>query len=331
MEEYDTATLRGNSHRALIFGISGQDGAYLSKLLLSKGYEVYGTSRDAELSPFSNLTALGIRDKVCVYSVIPSDFMEVMKCVSEVDPTEVYNLSGQTSVGLSFFQPHEAFESITVATLNMLESLRFLKKDIRFFNACSGECFGGTTDAAKESTPLAPKSPYAVAKAASLWQVSNYRNSYALFVCSGILFNHESPLRPSRFVTKKIVDAASRIASGSKEKLLLGNMKIRRDWGWAPEYVEAMWLMLQQESPGDLVISTGEVNSLEDFVSYAFDCFSLDWKNHVRIAEGLFRPSEVTQSWGDPAKAEEELGWRARKKMTDVVSAMIQAKQGEKF
>lgn len=319
------------SKTALIFGVTGQDGSYLLRFLLSKGYEVHGTSRDSELSSFANLRALGIRESVIAHSVIPSDFRGVVQCIREVNPSEIYDLSGQTSVGLSFSQPIETFESIAVTTLNILESMRFLGLGARFYNACSGECFGGTISPANEKTPFSPKSPYAAAKAASFWQVANYREAYGLFACSGILFNHESPLRPSRFVTRKIISAAARIASGSGEILHLGDLSIYRDWGWAPEYVEAMWLMLQQASPGDFVISTGELNSLEDFVSRAFGFFRLDWRQHVRISQDLFRPAEVKSSWGDPSRAARELGWAANMRMNDVVAAMARAEAGKGF
>jgi GDPmannose 4,6-dehydratase len=235
---------------ALICGISGQDGAYLAQLLLSKGYNVCGTSRDAQVSSFSNLVKLGIRDRVKLESVALNDFRSVLQVLTKIQPDEVYNLAGQTSVSLSFEQPVETLESIATGTLNLLESMRFFNKPIKFYNAGSSECFGDTNgEAATESTPFRPRSPYAVAKAAAFWEVANYREAYNLFACSGILFNHESPLRPERFVTQKIVSTACRIAAGSSEKLLLGNIEIERDWGWAPEYVEAMYLMLQQDEP----------------------------------------------------------------------------------
>ena len=252
-----------NKHkkRALISGISGQDGAYLAKLLLDKGYEVFGSSRDAQMANFSNLKRLGIYDHIGFESMALNDFRSVLQTLAKVNPDELYNLAGQSSVGLSFQQPVETLESISVGTLNLLEAIRFIKLPVKFYNACSSECFGDTGGlAAIETTPFKPRSPYAVAKAAAFWELANYREAYGLFACSGILFNHESPLRPERFVTRKIVAAACRIAGGSKEKLRLGNISIARDWGWAPEYVEAMWLMLQQEQPDDYVIATGETN-----------------------------------------------------------------------
>ena len=220
---------------ALICGISGQDGAYLAQLLLSKGNRVVGTSRDAQISSFGNLVRLGIRDRIEVESAALSDFRSVLQVLIKVEPDEIYNLAGQSSVALSFQQPVETLESISVGTLNLLEAIRFTRQPIKLYNACSGECFGDIADAADESTPFRPRSPYAVAKAAAFWEVANYREAYNIFACSGILFNHESPLRPARFVTRKIVSAACRIAAGSREKLQLGNIAIQRDRGWAPE------------------------------------------------------------------------------------------------
>jgi GDPmannose 4,6-dehydratase len=205
-----------------------------------------------------------------------------------------------------------------------LEAIRFTGKPIKLYNASTGECFGDIADAADEQTPFRPRSPYAVAKAAAFWEVANYREAYNILACSGILFNHESPLRPARFVTKKIVTAACRIAAGSREKLILGNIAIQRDWGWAPEYVEAMWLMMQQEPPDDFVIATGESHSLEEFVETAFTRLGLDWRQHVVIDPALFRPTEIAISRGNPRKSREILGWQARYKMKDVVALMVE-------
>ena len=314
--------------RALIFGISGQDGAYLSDLLLEKKYQVHGTSRDAEMASFANLKKLGIRDRISVSSTAMVDFRSVQHTIERTQPHEIYNLSGQSSVGLSFEQPAETLESIAQGTLNILEALRTLGGGIRFYNAGSGECFGDTGDApANEETAFRPRSPYAVAKAAACWQVSLYRQAYDVFACSGILFNHESPLRPERFVTRKVVAAAVRIAAGSKERLTLGNLAIRRDWGWAPEYVDAMWRMMQMDRPEDLVIATGRANSLEGFVATAFSQLDLDWREHVDIDETLFRPAEIECGFGDAARAGNVLGWQARKNMSDVVAAMIDAER----
>lgn len=310
--------------KAFICGISGQDGAYLAEFLLSRGYRVAGSSRDAQVSPFVNLERLNLRHRLEVESVALTDFRSVLQALIKVEADEVYNLAGQSSVALSFQQPVETMESIGIGTLNLLEAIRFLGRPIKLYNACSGECFGDITDAADETTPFRPRSPYAVAKAAAFWEVANYREAYRLFACSGLLFNHESPLRPARFVTKKIVATACRIAAGSPEKLRLGNIAIQRDWGWAPEYVEAMWLMLQQEKPDDYVIATGESHSLEEFVAAAFAQVGLQWRDHVVIDPEFFRPTEISVSRGNPQKAASTFGWRARYQMPEVVRLMCQ-------
>jgi GDPmannose 4,6-dehydratase len=243
--------------RALICGVGGQDGSYLARFLLTKGYVVFGTSRDAQGASFRNLHALGIAKQVSTLSMVPEDFRSVFMAVKTAMPDEIYYLAGQSSVGLSFDQPAETIQSAVLGTLNMLEAARMADKQIRLYHAGSSECFGDTDGkAADESTPFNPRSPYAVAKASAFWLVNNYREAYDLYACTGILFNHESPLRPAHFVTQKIVAAAKRIAAGSDEVLTLGRMDIARDWGWAPEYVEAMWRMLQQEHPDDFVIAT---------------------------------------------------------------------------
>jgi GDPmannose 4,6-dehydratase len=313
--------------KALICGVSGQDGAYLARLLLDKGYAVHGSSRDAQMSSFRNLARLGVVGKVNLESVAVNDFRSVLQALMKIQPDEIYNLSGQSSVGLSFQQPVETLESISVGTLNFLEAIRFAGRPIRFYNAGSSECFGDIRDVADESTPFAPRSPYAVAKSAAFWEVANYREAYGLYACSGVLFNHESPLRPERFVTKKIVAAAARIAAGGREKLRLGNIAIRRDWGWAPEYVEAMWRMLQQEKPEDFVIATGESHSLEEFVDAAFAVVNLDWRDHVVQDPGLLRPTELSAGRGNPARALTGLGWKARHRMRDVVRMMMEAER----
>jgi len=309
--------------KALICGISGQDGAYLAQLLLKKGYIVYGTSRDAQMSSFQKLVRLGIREKVKLESMALSDFRSVIQVIKKIKPDEIYNLAGQSSVGLSFEQPVETMESISLSTLNLLEAIRFIDLPIKFYNAGSGEFFGNTIEPADENTPFRPRSPYAVAKATAFWEVTNYRESYDIFACSGILFNHESPLRPERFVTRKIVAAACKIKNGSKEKLCLGNISVQRDWGWAPEYVEAMWLMLQQDQADDYIIATGQTYRLEDFVSEAFRLVGLDWKDHVFIDKSLLRPTDLAVGKANPIKAKEKLGWVAKYKMPDVVNMMI--------
>ena len=248
----------------------------------------------------------------------------MLQTVERVAPSEVYNLGGQSSVGLSFEQPIATHESITTGTLNILETVRELDPSIRIYSAASGESFGDT-EGANEDTPFKPRSPYAVAKAAAFWQVANYRDAYGLFACSGILFNHESPLRPQRFVTRKAVAAAARIAAGSEERLVLGDLSICRDWGWAPEYVDAMWRMLQPNVPDDYVIATGAACSLEVFVAAAYAYFELDWRDHVDVDERLFRPAEIARGFGDAGKARDVLGWQAATRMPEVVHRMAEA------
>jgi GDPmannose 4,6-dehydratase len=310
--------------RALITGISGQDGAYLAKHLLDLDYDVWGTSRDAQVSPFQNLHRLAIRDQVRLESLAVNDFRSVLQVLAKVKPDEVYNLGGQTSVSLSFQQPVETLESISISTLNFLECIRFIGQPIRFYNAGSSECFGDLNGApANELTPFRPRSPYAVAKSTAYWQVANYREAYGLYACSGILFNHESPLRPERFVTKKIALAAARIAHGLQNELALGNTEVWRDWGWAPEYVEAMHAMLQRDEPEDFVIATGLSCSLHEFVEVAFRHVGLDPCRHVKVDRGLFRPTEIEIGRGDASKAASVLKWQAKTKMPDVAKRLV--------
>lgn len=317
------------SKRALICGVSGQDGALLAKFLLDKDYEVHGTSRDAELGHFHNLEKLGIRERVNLRSISMTDFRGILQALVDVDPDEIYNLAGQSSVGLSFQQPVETLESIAHATLTLLEAIRFLHKPIRFYNAASGDCFGETRSSspATEDSQFRPRSPYAVAKAAAFWEVANYREAFGLFSCSGILFNHESPLRPARFVTRKVVQAAVRIADGESIRLKLGQVSVIRDWGWAPEYVDAMWRMLQQDVPRDYVIATGKSYSLEEFIASVFGAVNLDWRDHADIDPTLFRASEIAENYADPSRAHRELGWSAKLCLEDIVARLVEAER----
>ncbi len=311
---------------ALICGISGQDGAYLANFLLSKGYAVYGTSRDAQMSPFHNLVRLGIRDKVRLESVALNDFRSVLQVLMKVQPDEVYNLAGQSSVGLSFYQPVETLESISVGTLNLLEAIRFSARPIKFYNAGSGECFGDTDEGpADETTPFRPRSPYAVAKAAAFWEVANYREAYGIFACNGILFNHESARRGENFVTRKITTAVARIKLGLENRLTLGNLDARRDWGYAKDYVEAMWLMLQQKKADDFVIATGQAHTVREFLEEAFGYLKLDWKKYVRVDRKFFRPLEVNNLRGDASKARRVLGWKPKTSFRELVRLMVDA------
>ena len=308
---------------ALICGVGGQDGSFLARLLLEKNYQVIGTSRDAEGRRFENLHKLGILDCVRTVSMWPEDFRSVWKTVSTIKPDEIYFLAGQSSVGLSFEQPAETLHSIANGTLNLLEACRMTDAPIRLYHAGSSEAYGDTRGVpANEETTFSPRSPYAVAKAAATWLVNNYREAYGLYVCTGILFNHESTLRPERFVTQKIVTSASRIAAGELDCLELGRLDIARDWGWAPEYVDAMWRMLQQEQAGDYVIATGKSHTLREFVEAAFDFHNLDWRAHVRQKSELLRPSDIEVSAADPSKAYEILGWKAESDMYQVIEKM---------
>jgi GDPmannose 4,6-dehydratase len=319
----------GESHgrTALICGIGGQDGAYLARHLLAHGYTVIGTSRDAQASRFDGLAALGLRDRVTVVSMSPVDFRSTLQAVTRAAPDEIYNLAGQSSVGLSFDQPVETFESIVVGTVNLLEAIRLLGRPVRLYNAGSSEMFGNTgEETASEETVLKPRSPYGIAKATAFWQIAQYREAYGIAAATGILFNHESPLRPERFVTQKIVSAACRIARGEQDSLRLGDLSVRRDWGWAPEYVVAMHRMLQQEVLEDFVIATGVTSSLEDFVAEAFKAVGLDWRRHVTRDPKLVRPTEIACGRADTRRATERLGWTGETTMPEVVRRMVAAR-----
>ena len=321
------ATASCRDRTALICGIGGQDGAYLAQHLLDQGYAVVGTSRDAQAGRFSGLERLGIRDRVQLVSMSPIDFRSTFQVVKRSQPDEIYNLAGQTSVGLSFDQPVETFESIVVGTINLLEAIRMLGRPIRLYNAGSSEMFGNAGDEpAGERTVLKPRSPYGIAKATSFWQIAQYREAYGIRAATGILFNHESPLRPERFVTQKIVAAACRIARGEQQTLSLGDLSVHRDWGWAPEYVVAMHRMLQLDVLEDLVIATGHTHSLEEFVETAFAAVGLDWRRHVVRDPKLVRPTEIDRGRADTRRASDVIGWTARHAMHDVVRLMVEAR-----
>jgi GDPmannose 4,6-dehydratase len=311
---------------AVIFGVSGQDGAFLAKLLLEKNYRVTGVSRDISTASFDNLDRLNIRDNIELVSSSLADFTNVLTVINDIKPDEIYNLAGQSSVALSFDEPFETFESISVATLNLLEAIRILKIPVKLYNAGSGDCFGNMDgQTATENTPFRPRSPYGVAKAAAFWQIANYREVYGIFACTGISFNHESCLRPEQFVTRKIVKTACRIAKGKCKELLLGNISIERDWGWAPEYVIAMWMMLQQEKPDDYIIATGTTVSLEEFIATVFQRLNLDWKKYVKTDTRFLRPADIRTICANPEKAEKKLNWKARVHGCDVAQMMVDA------
>jgi GDPmannose 4,6-dehydratase len=311
---------------ALIFGISGQDGAYLAEHLLKQGIVVHGTARDKDSSNLSGLRQLRILDRITLHSTILNEFRSVATVLANVRPDLIFNLAAQSSVGLSFSQPVETIDSIMHGTINIMEAMRFLSLDARFYSASSSECFGSTEgEPAGETTPFHPRSPYAVGKAAAFWAVANYREAYGLFACSGILFNHESPLRPERYVTQKVVRGVMDIVEGKKSILELGLLNLERDWGWAPEYVVAMHKMLENDEPKDFVIATGETNSLQEFVAHCFACHDLDWQQHVTKNEEFVRPSDIASSCADPSKAREILGWSAETKMHGVIDRLLKA------
>jgi GDPmannose 4,6-dehydratase len=304
--------------RALICGISGQDGTYLAKLLLDRGYEVWGSSRDAELATFDNLRRLGIYESVRLVSLNLRDVGSVLGLLRRVRPDEVFSLAGQSSVGLSFEQPVETIESIALGALSLLEAIRLSDFDIRLYNAGSTECFGDTGDSvANEKSPLNPCSPYAVAKASAYWTVTNYRQAYGMYACTGILSNHDSPLRPRRFVTRKIIHAVASLALGASVRLSLGNLGVERDWGWAPEYVEAIAAMLDQPVPADYIIATGSSHTLQEFMETAFELVDKDWRAYVTIDEHLMRPTDILRNKVDPSKAASCLGWKAKNGMLE--------------
>jgi GDPmannose 4,6-dehydratase len=311
------------NNTALICGVTGQDGAYLAHHLLGLGYRVVGTSRDAQMADSSRLERLGVAADVQLLSLAPNDFRSVLKVVNGVQPQEIYYLAGQTSVGLSFEQPVECMESISVATLNLLEVIRYLDGGIRFFSAGSSECFGQTGEVpATEETPLRPRSPYAVAKAAAYWQVATYREAYGMYACTGILANHESPLRPKRFVTQKIIEGVRAIKAGQAKRIQLGNLDIWRDWGWAADYVQAMHRMLQAETPGDYLIASGTTTSLRQFALEAFAVAGLDLAEHLESVESLKRPADLNFSAINSCRIQDVLGWSSKRSIREIVEKM---------
>ncbi len=312
--------------RALVSGISGQDGAYLARLLLDKDYEVWGTSRDAESASRGNLTHLSIGENVHIVQLSEWSIDQIGNVLAHCRPHEIYHLAGQSSVGISFAEPLQSWDGIAVHTVNFLEAIRRVDPTIRFFYAGSSECFGDAGVACQESTPFRPKSPYAAAKAAATWAVAAYRASYGIFACTGILFNHESPLRPEGFVTQKIVTSACQIAKGLASRLCLGNVAVRRDWGWAEEYVNCMHRMLQIDQPEDFIIGTGRTESLEYIVERAFGYLNLNWKEFVTVDDSLLRPAEILCSAANPERAEKVLGWKARIDVDGVITRLIDEK-----
>lgn len=310
--------------KALVLGITGQDGSYLSKHLLAHGYVVVGTTRNAHSSTIKNLHTLGIQSRVQSLTLDLNDNEALYKAIKDIQPSHIFNLSGQSSVGYSFIEPGETYTSIVMSTLNCLEAIRKLDKSIRYYSAGSGEMFGNCATPAIETSAKKPISPYAIAKNIAHDLVSNYRNDFGLHASTGYLFNHESPLRDDKFVTKKIIKTAIRIKLGDNVRLSLGNLDIIRDWGWAPEFVEAMRLMSEMPTPGDYIIATGTSHSLKYFVASVFDQLGLHWENFVDIEAKLIRPKEIYQSHANPTKAYHKLRWKSEYDLTHIISAMIE-------
>ena len=312
------------SKKALITGITGQDGSYLSEFLLEKGYEVYGMVRRASLDRFDRIDH--IKDRIHLVQGDLTDQSSLDEAVKEIGPEEVYNLAAQSFVPTSWNQPTLTGEVTGIGTTRLLEAVRKLKPDARFYQASSSEMFGKVREVPQtELTPFHPRSPYGVAKVYGHFITVNYRESYNLFACSGILFNHESPRRGLEFVTRKITHGVARIKLGLANELRLGNLDAKRDWGFAGDYVKAMWLMLQQTEPDDYVVATGETHSVREFVETAFGAAALDWKKYVVIDPKFLRPAEVELLVGDPAKARKKLGWEPKVTFGELVQMMVDA------
>jgi GDPmannose 4,6-dehydratase len=319
-----------NGKRALITGISGQDGSYLAELLLEKGYEVHGIVRRSSSFNTDRIDHLyhdpheqGVR--LFTHYGDPADATALIKLLYELQPDEIYHLGAQSHVRVSFEIPEYTFDVTAAGTLRMLEAIREAGVSPRFYQASSSEMFGSAPPPQSEATPFHPRSPYGVAKVAAFWATVNYREAYEMFAVNGILFNHESPRRGETFVTRKITRAVARIAAGLQEKLYLGNLDAQRDWGYAPDYVEAMWLMLQADEPEDLVIATGETHSVRESVEIAFSRQGLDWEQYVEIDPKYYRPSEVDVLLGDASKAREKLGWEPKVRFKELVELMVDA------
>jgi GDPmannose 4,6-dehydratase len=308
--------------KALITGITGQDGSYLAEFLLSKGYKVYGLKRRSATPHFGNISHL--LDKIELISGDLLDLPSLIEAIRISDPDEIYNLAAQSFVADSWAQSIYTGQATALSVTNMLEAVRLTKPNIRFYQASSSEMFGKVVEIPqKETTPFYPRSPYAVAKVYGHWITVNYRESYDMYTCSGILFNHESPRRGLEFVTRKVTDAVARIKLGLQKELRLGNLDAKRDWGYAGDYVKAMWLILQQEHPDDYVIATGETHSVKELVEIAFGYVGLDWKNYVVQDPKLMRPAEVDILLGDPQKAKEKLGWKPEVSFEQLIKMMV--------
>ncbi len=310
--------------RALITGVTGQDGSYLAEFLLAKGYEVHGMVRRASTENFERIEPF--RDRIRLVQADLLDPMSLITMLSEIRPTELYNLAAQSFVPTSWAQPVLTAEFDAIGVTRVLEAIRLVDKQIRFYQASSSEMFGKVREVPQtELTPFHPRSPYGVAKVYAHYITVNYRESYGIFACSGILFNHESPRRGKEFVTRKVTEAVARIKLGQQSELRLGNLEARRDWGFAGDYVEAMWLMLQQDEPDDFVVATGESHTVAELAEIAFRHVGLDWRQHVREDPSLKRPAEVDLLVGDAGKARAKLGWRPRVSFDELIGMMVDA------
>ncbi len=311
--------------RALITGITGQDGAYLAKFLANKGYKVYGGYRRSSTRNFWRLHYLDVKKDI---TLIPLDLLDqtsIINAIKESDPDEIYNLAAQSFVGASFDQAIATGEISGLGVTRILDSIRLTNPKIKFYQASTSEMYGNAPQPQSENTPFEPASPYAAAKLYAHWVVKNYREGYGLYACSGILFNHESPIRGIDFVTKKITDGLARIKMGFNKELILGNLDAKRDWGFAGDYVEAMWLMLQQDKADDYVIATGESHSIREFCEEAFTLAGLDYQKYVKSSKEFYRPVDVNYLLGDPSKAMKNLGWKPKTKFKDLVKMMVEA------
>ena len=310
------------SKTALITGITGQDGAYLAQLLLDQGYEVHGMVRRSSSDRFDRIEPL--IDDITLHQADLLDQLSIVRLIEATSPDEIYNLAAQSFVPTSFEQPLLTGEFTALGVTRMLEAVRQVNTGIRFYQASSSEMFGTVQETPqRETTPFWPRSPYGVAKVYGHWITVNYRESYDIFACSGILFNHESPLRGKQFVTRKISDAVARIKLGKQEKLSLGNLDAERDWGFAGDYVRAMWLMMQQDTPDDYVVSTGQRHTVRDCCQVAFDHVGLNWEDHVEIDPAFLRPADVNTLCGDFSKARENLGWQPEVTFEQLVQMMV--------
>lgn len=322
---------KGARKKALITGITGQDGSYLAELLLDKGYEVHGITRRSSSFNTDRIDHL-YRDphdpeaRLFLHYGDLVDGMGLREILTRVKPDEVYNLGAQSHVRVSFDQPVYTVATDAMGTISLLEAIRDTGLPIRFYQASSSEMYGKVVETPQtETTPFYPRSPYACAKVYSYWQTVNYRESYNMFACNGILFNHESPRRGETFVTRKITRAATRIKEGLQKNLYLGNLDAKRDWGFAGDYVEAMWLMLQQEQPEDYVVATGETHSVREFLDEVFGLLDLDWKEYVKVDPRYFRPAEVDLLLGDPTKAKKQLKWEPKVTFKALAKMMTEA------